>query len=287
MTLRNTSKEWKIVGLTSLFSLKQIFSSSAIWASSAKNIIMKKELLESFIIIIVTFFGCQTIIAQENLRIYNGEFKMNGFGFGGWNDIKGVSTYHYRESTDGTRIFEGEFSFEKNTGYNNNTHYNVSGCFKNNKQVGQWKWSCSSSIYQHTEVCETTINFDDNSVPCGSFESWIGEGERHRRSWMYCEFENGKIISASYKDNDVIFARGKFNSKGLPTGKWYVSGRGVKNRSCTFIYDAIGNCLESYYIDETTGDKIPVVSEYPYEIYGIIISSVRRLCFRSTPPIKM
>lgn len=221
---------------------------------------------------------------QEKLKIYKGNFKMIGFGYGAYeNGVEGVATYHYRDASDGTRIFEEDFSFEGASGYHNSTHYNVSGCFKDNRQVGQWKWRKDTPIDYRTEISESIINFDENSVPIGSFEMWVGYGENQKRSWMSCRFENGKIIYVSYRDRGIITTSGSYNSQGRPTGRWLLTGNSVNNRNCIFVYDANGDCKESYYIDETTGDKVRVYSKYPYEIYTMVLESIRRLCFRSTP----
>ncbi|KWW27941.1 MAG: cell surface leucine-rich repeat-containing protein [bacterium P3] len=215
--------------------------------------------------------------SYNGTQFYKGNFKMVGFGYGAnTDDVEGIATYYYRTATDGTRIFEGDFSFEAG-------HSNAYGRFKDNKQVGIWKWYHISPIDYRNEITEAIINFDENGVPNGRFDMWIGYGENQRRSWMSGVFENGKIVSVSYKDRSIITLEGRFNSKGSPIGKWNLTGKNVSNRNCVFIFDDYGNQKEAYYIDETTGDKVGVYSEYPKKVYGIVMSSILQHYFRSTP----
>lgn len=217
--------------------------------------------------------------SYNGTQFYKGNFKMVGFGYGAnIDDIEGIATYYYRTASDGTRIFEGEFSFKGEAG-----HSNAHGRFKDNKQVGIWKWYHISPIDYRSEITEATINFDENGVPNGRFDMWIGYGENQRRSWMSGVFENGKILSLSYKDRSIITLEGRFNRKGSPIGRWNLTGKDVHNRNCVFIFDDYGNQTEAYYIDETTGDKVDVYSDYPKKVYGIVMSSVLEHFFRSTP----
>ena len=220
-----------------------------------------------------------------NTQIYKGNFKMVGFGYGvNTDDIDGVATYHYRNAADGTRIFEGEFSFEGKSGYQSAVHYQANGMFKNNKQIGVWKWQIAGRGEDNT-YCE--ITFDDNGVPNGKFNMWIGFSETvNRRSWMNGVFENGKLSFVSYRDRNNITAEGRYNKQGMPIGRWTLTGKGVQNHNCIFEFDESGHQTEAYYIDATTGDKVKVYSEYPQKIITIVISSITKRCFRSTPKVR-
>ena len=216
----------------------------------------------------------------SDTQFYKGNFKMVGFGYGvNIHDVEGVATYHYRTASDGTRIFEGDFSFGGEIGHNK-----AYGKFKNDKQVGIWKWEILG-LGEDNTCCE--IPFDENGILNGKFNMWIGIGETtYKRSWISCVFENGRITSVSYRDRNIITAQGQYNSQGVPMGIWTVTGKGFKNKNCTFAYDNNGHLKEAYYIDNTTGDKVEVYSEYPQQIYGIIVSSINKHCFRSTPKVK-
>lgn len=224
-------------------------------------------------------------IANSGLKQYRGNFKMVGFGYD-IGRIDGVATYYYTDAYDGTRIFEGDFTFEGVRGDQNKIYYKTIGRFKNNKQVGQWKWVIVDNQGYREEITETTINFDENGVPNGNFETWKGTDKSSKWSWMSCRFENGKISSASFHDGDLLIASGKYNSKGKPIGEWNITGKKVQNKNCHCVYASDGYCTSSYYIDETTGDKINVSSEYPYEVFYKILSRAQKTCFRSTPEIR-
>ncbi len=232
---------------------------------------------------------CNNFISAQsgNLKTYNGEFHMHGFGYS--SEIKkvtGIATYYYRDAPDGTRIFEGDFSFECEHRYEEKMKYEVNGSFKNNKQIGKWGWrrtGYQNSIYVEEEC---TINFDENGVLNGAFDLWIGSDTNNRDRWMKGVFENGKIASISYKLLDYVTAEGRYNKDGEPMGKWSVTGTDVPP-NYVLNYDAYGRCLDAYYIDQSTGDKKRIlIRDSPDRIYMRVSGAVSRRIFRSTPEIK-
>lgn len=224
------------------------------------------------------------VFAQNNtLKTYSGEFVMQGFGTIGGSakaKVEGNAIYHYRNAPDGTRIFEGSFSFSDGKGRT------VQGEFKNDKQVGRWVWKRETASTNDNSRC--IIVFDDNGR-VNDFNIWEGgnmnDNEQliQKQYWVQASCSAGDVCYVMYHDN-VVEMNGSVSVYGRPTGYWNLAGKRIPTGKCKLFYDYHGTRGDGYYIDETTGDKKPFSSDYPnfiltYKVKGEIMARV----FRSTP----
>lgn len=191
-------------------------------------------------------------------KVYEGDYELFG--------RTGKAKYQYLEGTNGSRIFDGHFIFQGENGTN------AEGDFKNNHQVGAW-------VFTNSPIGYVRISFDENNrIVSGTFvHIYDIYGDN-----IYCQAE-GKFMRADdghlygpmiygnktkrknrityikyiNKVTDYLYGEGEYNMDGRETGKWsYGQGKGERYKSIKAEYDNYGNLLESYYIENSTGDKI-------------------------------
>lgn len=232
-------------------------------------------------------------IVRGNKR-YNGEFSIAGVGFSTGNGKKvGNAQYDYKDAPDGTRIFEGNFSYTYNTSSASDV---VKGNYLNNKQVGTWKWISILKGYSESKKEEVTINFNDNGKLDGTFaysyglfgEYMGGHKWTSGKKSVSGDFANGKLKRLRYWSiENKVTAEGYYSTidEGTPVGKWEITGEDIPNGSVTIEFDNRGNLIKNTYIDPTTGDKRYVhewIYRYPKSIYKEAISLIRGYCYRDT-----
>lgn len=193
---------------------------------------------------------------NRDRKVYEGDYKMFG--------RTGKGKYQYIERPDGSRIFDGHFIFQGVNG--------AKGDFKNNHQVGEW-------IFTNSPIGDVRILFDeDNRTVSGTFvHRYDIYGDN-----LYCQAEGkfvrvddghlygpmiygnktkrkNRITYIKYinKVTDYLYGEGEYNEDGKEKGKWsYGEGEGERYKSIKAVYDNCGKLLESYYIENSTGDKI-------------------------------
>ena len=203
--------------------------------------------------IAMLFCMCMTMNAQ-GLKTYSGNFSMVAGGF----HFPGKATYTYKNADDGTRIYEGNFSFTRvirpNVCYNK-----VVGKYHNDLKSGLWTYTeknigtteplrvCYSEgivdgIYEYSKV--------EKNVTRKSFKGVIKNG-------VPIGPISGKLIQAYFKGKDQRFGigdgvfTGQTDEEGLPNGAW-------KFTSKYYVYNEKwkhGVLEESYCIENSTGDK--------------------------------
>lgn len=181
-----------------------------------------------------TFLGLISFIVLFAIKTNAQELKVYS---GPYNPLDGGHvTYQYRDAPDGSRIFEGDFDFEKDG------NLRIKGKFKNNRQVGFWTWD-----YGHGHA--VNITFFDNGC---KFEC-RGLG---RTSKSYLNGTIGRrmreltITSLEVYDAGIgQFLRMKWDSSGNQSGTWQVK---MSKTEPLYTKDEGGKW---YYVKESTGDK--------------------------------
>lgn len=244
------------------YEIKSLSSYLLFYFAYDPNIVVKYKTKEELFLGSITF--------SDNLKTYNGDFDLKGFGFNG-GAISGIANYQYKDASDGSRIFEGSFSFQ------NHDYDYAKGYFKNDKQVGRWTWD--SYNHNNDDVSHSEINFNENGIPI-AFDIYIGPRNKPKRSYLSGTFENGKLVSLSYKDNRIVKCDGKYNAEGKPIGDWHVEDG---SHFIVMSFDDFGKLIKSGYRDDRTGDWINATSQYPYELYSYVIDRIKNGNFlRST-----
>lgn len=229
---------------------------------------------------------CDKLAFSDNLRTYHGEFTMKGFGLGSANikTLVGTANYQYKDASDGSRIFEGKFSFDQG---DKDYKAKAEGYFMADKQVGKWIWNYPilGDPYDRDIDFHCEILFNENGVPDGEFDIYIGKDHnsngKYKRSYYSGTFENGKLVSINFKDNNLIWCRGQYGLNGKPKGVWHMGEKG--SHAIEITYDEHGNVIKSGYRDNSTGDWIVATSTYPQKLYSEVVEMIRYgYCFRST-----
>ena len=211
----------------------------------------------------------------DKLKTYRGSYTIKGMSFA-LSDMDGNATYQYYDAPDGSRIYEGKFSF-----IDKGERYIVEGYFKDNHQVGDWYWWRLDG----DDPIECSVRFNEAGILDGYFWGHIGDGLRFGNSignsYYMGEFINGKLVSLDYRVGDEIWCKGKYNAEGKPIGTWTVGESG--KHSIEIFYDDFGNAIKGGYRDERTGDWIKGYSSYPVQLYNKMITALNYYAFlRST-----
>ena len=188
-------------------------------------------------------------------KIYEGEYELFG--------RSGNAKYQYREGPNRSRIFDGHFIYVGNT--------YAEGDFKDNHQVGEWK-------FENSPIGDVRITFDENkriitgafshrydiygnNIYCQADGNFMRADDGHLYGpIIYGDKRKNRITFIEYRNSvtGFLYGRGDYNLDGKEKGKWlFKQGEGDRFKSITAKYDDYGNLLESYYIENSTGDKIP------------------------------
>lgn len=218
----------------------------------------------------------------DNLKTYSGPYTLHGFSgiWRGEDSSEGIATYQYYDAPDGSRIYEGKFSFKEEPGGPYGHTCIAEGYFKDNHQVGDWYWWNFPQSSDGNKI-ECSVRFNEDGILDGKFCTRIGEGRAGQpgRSYYTGEFKNGKLVSLDYRDGGV-WCNGKYNAEGKPIGTWTVGESG--KHSIEIFYDDFGNAIKGGYRDERTGDWIKGYSSYPVKLYNETITAVGHAFLRST-----
>lgn len=209
-------------------------------------------------------------------KFYSGKYRLSGFGIDGTQTLLyGTAEYYYNENPDGSRAFEGPFKFEQSVRGNSGT---ASGCFKNDRQIGHWEWT---QMLDTDEPMRSYINFNENGVPDGEFYI-SGWGEHYEG-----RVSNGYPTYVEYYSNDGykgVKYIGRFNSNGMPIGKWVYSesGKYSLNRTINMSFNDDGKLIKSGYRDDSTGDWVSVSGPYTKDIFFWVRDAIMNKCYRSS-----
>lgn len=209
-------------------------------------------------LIAVMLLGMQLLSAQTSAhKTYSGPFG------------EGTATYTYIDAPDGSRIFDGKFTYR--------TEYTtLTGNMKNDHQVGTWKYTYTIAKlfnYKNLTKVETTFTFDDNGLLSGPVVS---------KDY----FKNGTVIVSESYSLDEWNLDGPYNyvdwedtrytqkgeyRQGKPVGKWHITY--PDKGDVEVDYDNVNewNRPKVTEYDPTTGDKI-----VKYDATGIVVREPKR-----------
>lgn len=207
---------------------------------------------------IVMLFSMSVAMNAQGLKTYSGKYSMQI----GRIPYQGHATYTYKDADDGTRIYEGNFNFIKVI--RPNVCYDKAvGKFHDDLKDGLWTYTSKDAttteqlkthyigglvngIYEYSKVTKNVIKMSfkgviKNGVPIGPISGTLSEG---------CTYT------------------GQTDENGLPDGLWKSTSKyGVQYEKWEH-----GVLRDSYFIENSTGDKSPVreSSYIKNRIYGII-----------------
>lgn len=224
-----------------------------------------------------SYFGKET---KAYLKGESGYYRHNS-------KVEGKATYTYKDAKDGTRIFHGNFTFDSDD-------FSVSGKFADNHQVGTWVYKFAGNTDNDNysfdkEKGTAIITFNNNGEVEGPASYYVDETNHYEFSIKdgmidgainivygptVCTLKKGLFIGKyTYKNTNKhdnrsdeyrllgIHTEGMFNNDGKPVGKW-IQKKEINDYSDKKIIEPIiqfsdeGELLKSYYVDESTGDKI-------------------------------
>lgn len=229
--------------------------------------------------------GIATTHGQE-LKRYEGKFTLPLL------KCDGNAVYTYKDAEDGTRIFHGNFQFNnahnvkgyssydlssKNIlrqikgDYYDNDRYLVKaqGQFAENRQVGPWKWEFFTP--EGKKLSTITITFDNDGHMDGeaaytaydvndNYSLRFEKGELSGDAIHFVDedkkgtLKDGHLTGHyeyTYYDTKV---EGNYNDDGKPVGVWTETNK--SGRKTFAEYNDAGIHQRSYYIDDTTGDRV-------------------------------
>lgn len=192
----------------------------------------------------------------DNLETYNGEFSFRWSSNVKYNH-PGIVKYTYIPRSDGSRIFEGKFEYNREAKsvypYTEIEYAKIVGQMKNNKMVGHWEFELETE-----GKLIMSIDFDID----GKLHGEVVRGSYHAL------FNHG-TISEVYWHNGVFQTHGKFDSYGQPVGTWEIKR---KNKPTIIVkYDNVGRRISCGYRNDSTGDwyetgNYNFVTDIPKEI---------------------
>lgn len=177
----------------------------------------------------------------------------------------------------------------------------VEGRFEENKQVGIWTWTFFNLI-DAKKLCTVTITFNEEGVPEGpaSYKAYDMEDnyslifengelssdpihfvDTRYDGKLWGSLMNGHLVGkykfAEWRDSGYdgstlrSITEGEYDTEGNPIGQWIMTSYPEQQRVYA-NFDNRGNYLGSYYVDESTGDKIdssfrPYKVEFPSWLY--------------------
>ena len=185
-------------------------------------------------------------IAKNGLKSYYG-----GFSLKTKCNHEGTAEYYYRDAPNGERIYEDTFSFRsfKDDDY----YYYANGFFKNNKQVGIWRFREENGCFgdEHQFIIKITLNND--GILDGPFEitesKRLSDGSLKLLDTYTGTYDEGRLVELKCKK-----IKGHYNRSGKPIGTWKIDMNGSPTR---LEFDQNGHCTnyQQYYIDSQTGSK--------------------------------
>ena len=177
----------------------------------------------------------------------------------------------------------------------------VEGRFEENRQFGIWTWTFFNLI-DAKKLCTVTITFNEEGVPEGpaSYRAYdmddnyslifvngelssdpIHFVDTRYDGKLWGSLMNGHLVGkykfAEWRDSGYdgstlrSVIEGEYDTDGNPIGRWVMISYPDQQREYA-NFDNRGNYLWSYYVDESTGDKIdssfrPYKVEFPSWLY--------------------
>lgn len=219
--------------------------------------------------IIMLLGMCMTINAQS-LKTYSGSY--NDSYYRALSVPK--ATYTYKNAKDGTRIFEGNFTWQC-THKPNVAYDRAAGKFHNNYKVGLWTYISKTA----SSTTLLKVNYNSKGHVDGIYD--YSETEYNKKTGkkrvvrsLKANIKNGNAIGAisghlvsfeakeagGYSQKlhigDATFT-GQTDDSGYADGLWKITMKYVSDDVDVFYVSySHGSFKEAYCIDNTTGDKI-------------------------------
>lgn len=207
-------------------------------------------------LILVLFLVIAATMNAQGLKTYSGFYKGIRLTIG-----TQKATYTYKDAEDGTRIYEGNFTYT--CVIKPNIYDKVTGRFHNDCKEGLWTFT---NMCGEPEVLK--INYK------GGYRNGIYE--------YTCKTRKGTIkksFKATMKDGLPIGAfsgrslsgpfTGQTDENGLQDGVWKFT-MGYSSKDYYYEKWEHGVLKECYYIDDSTGDKIECKERIWNEIHSVI-----------------
>ncbi len=222
--------------------------------------------------IVMLFCMCMTMSAQ-GLKTYSGPYRANAHFLLGTQK----ATYTYKNAEDGTRIYEGNFIYSCIT--NPKLYLKVTGRFHDDCKEGLWTYTDKSTsetktlkinfkegyrngIYEYTYTSKGTIKESLKATMKDGV--MVGPVSGHAVQYVFQGGSQGVMGKGVFS--------GQTDEGGLADGSWKLTMK-LGDGSTRVFYDKWehGVIKESYYIDDTTGDKEDIKEGgIPYVICDIV-----------------
>ena len=190
----------------------------------------------------------------QNLKTYSGSYD------------GGKATYTYIENEDGSRIYQGDFSWEKSIKYRDLT---AKGTFKDGKRDGLWVFTSKTTSNTSFPASETlrVMYKDGNHEGEYSYKAspnYSGKGSGNYIMTEYTRAPQGMTVEATCKDN---LYDGKLTLGTLSDSKYEVEYQASSSAYRVGIWKFItpGGV---YYYNRETGEKYLISSETGEKIKG-------------------
>ena len=219
------------------------------------------------------FCMCMTMSAQ-GLKTYSWPFRANAHFLLGTQK----ATYTYKNAEDGTRIYEGNFTYSCIT--NPKLYLKVTGRFHDDFKEGLWTYIDKST----SETKTLKINFKEG-YRNGIYEyTYTTRGtvkeslKATMKDGVMIGPVSGHVVQYDYQfgGSRGVMGKGIFcgqtDEEGLADGSWKLTMK-LGDGSTRVFYDKWDHGVkkESYYIDDTTGDKEDIGGGgIPYVICDIV-----------------
>lgn len=223
--------------------------------------------------IVMLFCMCMTMSAQ-GLKTYSGPYRANAHFLLGTQK----ATYTYKNAEDGTRIYEGNFTYSCIT--NPKLYLKVTGRFHDDFKEGLWTYIDKST----SETKTLKINFKEG-YRNGIYEyTYTTRGtvkeslKATMKDGVMIGPVSGHVVQYDYQfgGSRGVMGKGIFcgqtDEEGLADGSWKLTMK-LGDGSTRVFYDKWDHGVkkESYYIDDTTGDKEDIGGGgIPYVICDIV-----------------
>ena len=223
--------------------------------------------------IVMLFCMCMTMSAQ-GLKTYSGPYRANAHFLLGTQK----ATYTYKNAEDGTRIYEGNFTYSCIT--NPKLYLKVTGRFHDDFKEGLWTYIDKST----SETKTLKINFKEG-YRNGIYEyTYTTRGtvkeslKATMKDGVMIGPVSGHVVQYDYQfgGSRGVMGKGIFcgqtDEEGLADGSWKLTMK-LGDGSTRVFYDKWDHGVkkESYYIDDTTGDKEDIGGGgRPYVICDIV-----------------
>lgn len=237
--------------------------------------------MKKFFLLILYLFYCLQFYGQNDLKVYSGPFTtqylLDPHTSGSF--MKGNAKYQYFSASDGTRIFEGDFSF---TNRIDDFEFTGKGKFKEDKMIGEWVWEKTNKKSGWKLIVQ--LFFDSSGFLRNFDRSEYGSSGQLLRRYA-AEYSSSGIISAECKDyNGGSCKLGSYTSNGIPKGTWIWYDLKDKNKEHIVEYDKYGFVLKSGYRNLSTGDWVTMskFKQYPVHLKQHIANEAVRYFMRDT-----